>query len=59
MSTDIAMMIQEIINREGWTPGQVFLDSDTEDYLAPDKSVSTVYAHLPGQVVLELKDLTS
>ena len=34
-------------------------ERQAEDYLVPEKSVPTVYAHLPGQVVLKLKDLTS
>jgi len=58
MSTDMAAIIQEVIDREGWTPGQVFLDSGNEDYLALDNGAPTVYVHLPGQVILKMKDLT-
>ena len=34
-------------------------ERQAEDYLVAEKSAPTVYALLPGQVVLKLKDLTS
>lgn len=54
---DMATVIQEVIDRESWVSGQIFSESGAEDYLAPEKSVPTVYALLPGQAVLKLKDL--
>ena len=55
---DIAEILQEIVDREGWASGQLFSGPGAEDYLEPERDAPVVYVHLPGQVVLKLKDLT-
>lgn len=55
---DMAQILQEIVDREGWAPGQLFSGPGAEDYPEPRPGVPAVYVHLPGRVVLKLKDLT-
>ena len=51
---DIAAMIREATDREGWVAGQLSSDSETEDYLVIEQGMPVLYAHFPGTVVLKL-----